>query len=96
MSPWLLNAYLAMVAGNGADLATTQQAFTRGAHEDNGFTSTTRIGPLAVSKVSFTVGMALAMRLLDAHGHPRAARMLGFVDGGVTFGVAAHNAGVGR
>lgn len=96
MSPWLLAAYLAMTAGNGADLATTQQAFQRGAHEGNGLTSTTRIGPLAASKVSFTVGLALAMRLLDAHGHPTAARVLGFVDGGVTFGVAAHNFGVGR
>ncbi len=96
MTGWLLTAYLTMLAGNGADLVTTQQAFQRGAHEGNGLTSTSRIGPLAASKVSFTLGLGLAMHLLDTHGHKRAARALGFVDGGVTFGVALHNHGVGR
>lgn len=89
-------AYTVMVCGNVADLWTTQQAFSRGGHEGNGITATSQIGPLAVSKVSAVVGVGLAMRLLERHGHPKLARAIGFIDGGVTFSAALHNRGVGR
>lgn len=89
-------AYTVMVSGNVADLWTTQQAFNRGGHEGNGITATSQIGPLAVSKVSAVVGVGLAMRLLERHGHPKLAKFVGFIDGGVTFSAALHNRGVGR
>lgn len=87
-----LAPYTVMVAGNVADLWTTKAAFDAGAHEGNGLTSTTRIAPIALSKACFAVGLGLAMRQLERHGHPRIAQLLGYVDGGVTFAAAAHNA----
>lgn len=89
-------AYTVMVTGNVADLWTTKAAFDAGAREGNGLTTTSRIAPLALSKVSAVVGIGLAMRLLEQHGHPRIAKALGFVDGGVTFGAAVHNRRVAR
>lgn len=88
--------YLIMVAGNVADLWTTKAAFERGAVEGNGIASGRPLLEIGLSKASFTVGIALAMRLLETHGHPRAARVLGYMDGSLTFGIAAHNAGVQR
>jgi hypothetical protein len=88
--------YVVMVAGNVADLWTTQQAFSRGAIEGNGLIGGRPIVKLALMKMSFTCAMALAMRTLTAHGHPRIATVLGYVDGGITFGVAAHNHRVAR
>lgn len=89
-------AYSVMVAGNAADLWTTRQAFQRGAHEGNGITSTTRIGWLAVSKASAVLAVGMTMRLLERRGHPRIARVVGYLDGGATFAAAIHNHRVAR
>mgnify|MGYP001617764181 FL=1 len=86
--------YAAVVAGNVADLQTTKAAFARGAHEGNGFTATTNILPIAAAKISFMAGTMLAMRALETHGHPRWAKVIGYVDGGATFLAAWHNRGV--
>lgn len=88
--------YAVMVLGNVADLWTTQQAFTRGAVEGNGMIGGNPIVKIAAMKVSFTFAVALAMKTLAAHGHPKAARVLGYVDGGLTFAVSAHNHRVAR
>jgi len=83
--------YVWMIAGNAADLWTTRQAFQRGAVEGNGIVTGRPFGVLTASKVSFVTGLTLAMRLLETHGHPRAAKVLGYVDGTIAFGVTAHN-----
>ena len=89
-------AYSAMVAGNVADIWTTHQAFGRGAQEGNGITTTSRIGFLALSKVSAVMAVGMAMRLLERHGHPRIAQVLGILDGGATVGAAVHNHRIAR
>jgi|GEM_PF-6992891 len=91
-----LAPYIVMISGNVADIVTTQQAFSRGAHEGNGLTDTNKIGVLALQKASFTFAVGLAMHLLETHGHPKAAKALGYIDGSITWGVAAHNHGVAR
>lgn len=88
--------YIVMVSGNVADIVTTGQAFNRGAHEGNGITSTNQIAPLALSKACAILGMGLTMRLLELHGHPRLAKAVGYLDGGITFGAAIHNTKVAR
>lgn len=89
-------SYGVMVGGNVADIWTTGQAFQRGAHEGNGITSTNRIGPLAVSKACAVVAIAVAMRLLERRGHPTIARVVGYLDSGVTVAAAVHNTKVAR
>lgn len=89
-------AYSVMVGGNVADLWTTHQAFQRGAHEGNGITSTNQIVPLALSKACATFAIGMTMRLLERHNHPRIAKVIGYLDGGVTFAAARHNHGVAR
>lgn len=84
-------AYSVMVVGNVADIWTTHQAFGRGAQENNGITTTSRIGLLALSKVSAVIAVGMAMRLLERHGHPRIARVVGILDGGATAAAAVHN-----
>lgn len=91
------SAYSVMVAGNVADLWTTQSALASGrAHEGNPALQRQGIGTITVAKVCGVVAIGVAMRTLAQHGHPKVARVLGFVDGGVTFTAAMHNQQVGR
>ena len=41
-------------------------------------------------------GMAVTMHLMVAHGHPKAARVVGFLNGGIAWGAALHNIRVAR
>lgn len=89
-------AYAAMVGGNAADLWTTHDAFSRGAVEGNGILNGHPITILTLSKLSCVLAIGLVMRRLERHGHPRVAKFLGYIDGGVTSAVAWHNARVQR
>lgn len=89
-------AYSVMVAGNVADIWTTHQAFSRGAQEGNGLTSTQRIGSIAISKACAVFAVGMTMRLIERHGHPRIAKAVGWFDGSVTFGAALHNHRIAR
>ena len=89
-------SYAVMVSGNVMDLWTTHRAFQRGAVEGNGFVSGQSIKTLIATKASFVFGLTVLMRHLEQTGHPRAAKVLGYIDGGVTWGVAAHNTRVMR
>lgn len=88
-------AYSVMVAGNVADLVTTQRALSRGGIEANPILGS-RGSTITVRKAGLVAGVALGMRWLETHGHPRAARILGYVDGGAMLGLALRNARVGR
>lgn len=88
--------YLVMVAGNVADLWTTQSAIGRGALETNPVLAGSSRATLALAKVGGTVAFAVVMRALEAHGHPTIAKWFGYVDGAAMFAVAAHNARVQR
>lgn len=91
------SAYSVMVAGNVADLWTTHDALSSGrAHEGNPVLARQGIGTITVAKVCGVVAIGVAMRTLAQHGHPKVARALGFLDGGVTFTAAMHNQQVGR
>lgn len=91
------SAYTVMAAGNVADLWTTQSALSSGrAHEGNPALSRQGIGTITVAKTCGVAVIGVAMRLLETHGHAKAARILGWMDGGVTFTAALHNQRVGR
>jgi len=91
-----LTPYVLMVAGNAADLWTTKAAFDRGAQEANSIMAGLSIGQIAVAKGATTAGMVILMRFLETHGHPRVAKVIGYVDAGATFTAAAHNHRVQR
>lgn len=87
-----LRPYVVMVGGNAADLTTTHAALETGrGHEGNPAWRRRDIGTLTVAKIGGVAALAVVMRTLETHGHPRAAKILGYVDGALTFGVAAHN-----
>jgi len=92
-----LSLHYGIVVGcNAADLATTFQAFNRGAVEGNGVVSGQPRATLALSKASATAAVVLAAKLLDDRGHHRAARILAIADAGVTCAAAVHNTQVRR
>jgi len=91
-----LAPYIVMVSGNAADLWTTHDALAHGAHENNPLWKNDGIGKITAVKIVGTVGIAVMMQLLDKLGHPKAAKALGYIDGSITWGVAAHNHGVAR
>jgi len=91
-----LAPYIVMVSGNAADFWTTHEALARGAHENNPLWKNDGIGKITAVKIVGTVGIAVMMQLLDKLGHPKAAKALGYIDGSITWGVAAHNHGVAR
>lgn len=89
--------YAVMLAGNVADLWTTKVALDTGrAHEGNPALSRQGIGTITIAKTCSVAVITLAMRVLETHGHPKVAKAIGYIDGGVTFGAAAHNLAVVR
>lgn len=84
--------YIVMIAGNVADLWTTKAAMDTGrAHEGNPAWVRQDIGTLTAVKIGGVIAIAVIMLMLETHGHPRAAKILGYMDGGLTVGVSAHN-----
>lgn len=91
------SAYTVLVAGNVADLWTTQAALASGrGYEGNPALWKQGIGQIAIAKTGGVLVLVGAMRFLETHGHPKIARALGFIDGGVTVSAALHNTRVGR
>ena len=93
-----LAPYVVLIGGNVADVVTTQQCLQRiGCHELNQafgqYPSATR---LIVAKSISAGAMIVLMRVFETHGHPRLAKFMGYVGGGVTFAAAVHNTGVAR
>lgn len=89
--------YLVLTIGSGVDLVTTLDATLHGrGREANPVLSHGGTPGLVAGKVGATVALGLMMRGLAAKGHPRAARIVGYVTGLALAGVAAHNAQVGR
>jgi hypothetical protein len=88
-----LAPYLVVVAGNTADVLSTNTALQRGGVELNplfGGREAT-IGRIAIQKAAVTVGCIVVMRYLSTHGHPNAAKWLGYLDGTATGLAAVHN-----
>ena len=83
--------YVFMIAGNVADLWTTKAALDRGAVEANPGLAGQPFQRLALAKVAGVAAMAVLMRIMETHGHPKVARWFGYVEGAATFGVAVHN-----
>jgi hypothetical protein len=90
--------YLVLTVGSGLDLATTLHALhtVPGAHEANPFLSHGGNTGLIVGKVVSTAALAFVMKQIALKGHPRAARVLGYVSGIALTGLAARNSQVGR
>lgn len=93
-----LAPYAAAIVGNAADLVTTRQAFAHGATEINPLISGIGSSSAGISavKIGFTSLLLIEMRYLSTHGHPTAAKWIGYVDGAIMLGVAAHNRTVAR
>lgn len=84
--------YLVMTGGNVSDLLTTVAALNTGyLHEGNPFNSRNNTTPIIITKIIGTVSIAAVMYALNHLGHPKVARTIGYLDGALTFGVAAHN-----
>jgi len=93
--PWQTAApYVALVAANVADLWTTQAAFTRGAHEANPVMAPLTFPRMILAKSATTAGLMLVMHALATHGHPRFAKVIGYLDAGAIGAVAISNARV--
>lgn len=89
--------YAVVIAGNVADIWTTQRAFDRGLVEGNPLLGQhPKFSTLVATKVATTAVTILAMRTLASHGHPTLAKVLGYTLGGVTLAVAGHNERAGR
>lgn len=87
-----LAPYVVMVGGSVADLWTTKIALDTGrAHEGNPAWDHQAIGPLTAVKVSKIAASVVIMRILERHGHAKAAKWLGYLDGSFTLLVSAHN-----
>lgn len=88
-----LAPYAALIAGNTADLVSSRQAFDRGAGEVNPmleFVGSSKVG-ITITKIAVTAVLVYEMRYLSRHGHPKAAKWLGYLDGAAMGAVALNN-----
>ncbi len=95
-TPFHAAPYVVLVAGQVADLWTTQAAIGRGAVETNPGLAGTSRATLALTKVGGTVVLVGLMRLMETHGHPTAAHVFGYLSGGASVALAISNARVQR
>lgn len=91
--PLKLAPYLALGAGQAADVWSTRVALARGCVEGNGAyraaaPSTAR---LVGTKLLLVGPVALTAAVLDRHGHHTFARVLGYAGGAVGGSIAAWN-----
>jgi hypothetical protein len=74
--------YAALFAGQGADAASTAYNFSRGYRESNPlYGQDPSLARILAVKAGMTGGLGLLMHQLAAHGHPGAAKVLGYVGG---------------
>lgn len=88
--------YVVMVAGNAADFGTTIAALSSGRGREANPLLGQSPARIAAAKIAATTLVGLAMHHLAKKGHPTAAKLLGYLNGGAMAAVAAHNARVGR
>lgn len=93
-----LAPYVVLGVGNGLDLHTSRQAFQRGGTEINPLTGSigSSVAGITVLKIGMTAALALEMRWLSQHGHPKAAKVLGYGVGSGMALIALHNRSVMR
>lgn len=92
VGPW---PYVAAIAGPVADAATTLDAFSRGGVEGNALLGQHRAAMLG-TKAAQAILVPLLMKKLADDGHGTAAKTLGYLTGGISGSIAAHNATVNR
>lgn len=74
--------YVWLVAGQTADAATTARNFRLGLRESNPvYGRDASLGKVLAVKAGETVALALLIRHFEHTGHPKAARVLGYVGG---------------
>lgn len=85
--------YVALLAGQTADVVSTHIAFSRGCVEGNAAygSSMPSTAHLVATKVTIMAPIAIAMVVLQRHGHQQAATRIGYLAGGVGVGIAAWN-----
>ena len=88
--------YIAMLLGELADLGTTLDAITSGRGREANPLMGSSPKRIALTKLIGTGGITGLMRLLDNQDHDKAAKILGYADGGLKGAIAVHNARVGR
>jgi hypothetical protein len=77
-----LTPYVLVVAGQGADLATTAHNYSRGLRESNPFYgSQPTLGKIAAVKMGEGAAMILLMKAFEKSGHPTAAKVIGYFGG---------------
>ena len=75
---------------HGADVASSQIAFKKGLIEGNPIMPTNVAAMIAV-KSSWVIGQNYILKALDKSGHPKLARVIGWIDFSLTAGVVASN-----
>jgi hypothetical protein len=88
-APVGVGPYAFLIGGETADTVTTIMGEAAGTHELNSIVGSGS-KRLLMEKVAASSVMALMIYAIGQH-HPTVARILGYVSGGVSFGVAAHN-----
>lgn len=88
--------YLALAAGEGADLGTTLSAIHSGRGQEANPLLAGGTASLIATKAGTAVLVAYLMHKLAQEGHPVAAKWLGYSVGAGSGALAAHNAMVGR
>lgn len=89
--------YLALAAGESADLATTLHALNSGrGREGNAVMASAGTPGLIAMKTAGALFLGWSMKKLGADGHPKVAKALGYVTGIALAGVSYHNARIGR
>lgn len=74
--------YLAMLAGQGADAATTAMNYKRGLTESNPmYGKNPSLGKVMGIKGAEMAGLALLMKLMADKGSPKAAKIIGYMGG---------------
>ena len=77
-----IGPYAAMLAGQGADAASTAYNYSRGYRESNPlYGQDPSLGRIMAVKGLEAGGLAMLMRQLAQHDHPTAAKLLGYIGG---------------
>lgn len=93
------SAFWPMVAdgiGNMADLGTTEMVLAQPNGAEANPLMSSKPGINALQKLASTAGEEYLIHKLNASGHPTAAKVMGFLLGGIGAGAAVHNVGVYR
>ena len=90
-SKLLVASYATLVAGNAADVWSTEHVLATGGHESNTTLNGSSLGRIVATKAITVGATAVLMTVLTKSGHPKIAAVFGFGSGGIGFAAAAHN-----